>query len=60
LRLVAEREKEAHNEQLEIKVVEDEVKDVNLGNVGLERFGENDKGDVVVVLIHVVRCIWRG
>jgi hypothetical protein len=34
-----------------IEVVEDEVKDVDLWNIGLERFGENDKCDVVVALI---------
>jgi hypothetical protein len=52
---ITERDKEAHNDKPEIEVVddEDEDKDVGLGNLILERFGENDKRDVVVALIRV-------
>jgi hypothetical protein len=31
---------------------------VDLGNVSLERFGENDTGDVVVALIRVRRGVY--
>ena len=44
-----ERGKEAYDEKPEIEVVEDV--DVDLGNVILERFGENDEPGVVVALI---------
>jgi len=50
---ITEREKEAHDEKAEIEVVEDQVEDADLGNVTLERFGENDERDVVVALIRV-------
>jgi len=40
---ITEREKETHDEKPEIEVVEDEDEDVNLGNVILERCGENDE-----------------
>jgi hypothetical protein len=50
-RPVAEREKEAHDEQPEKEVVEDEVKDVD--SKKLEHFSENDKDDVAVVLIRM-------
>ena len=41
---ITEQEKEVHDEKPAIEVVEvqDEDEDVNLGNVILERFGEND------------------
>ena len=44
--LITEREKEAHHEKPAIAVVEDVDEDVNLGNVILERFGENDERGV--------------
>jgi hypothetical protein len=52
---ITEREKEAHDEKTEIEVVEDEDVDVDvdLGNVILERFGENNERGVVVALIRV-------
>jgi len=50
---LTEREKEAHDEKAEIEVVEDQVEDADLGNVTLERFGENDEHDIVVTLIRV-------
>ena len=46
-----EREKEAHDEKTEIELVEDV--DVDLGNVILEHFGENDERGVVVALTRV-------
>jgi len=46
-----EREKEAHDEKTEIEAVEHV--DVDLCNVILEHFGENDERGVVVALIHV-------
>ena len=54
---ITEREKEAHDGKPEIEVVEDEDEEVNLGNVILERFGENDERGVIVALI---REIHRG
>jgi len=54
---ITEREKEVHDEKPAIAVVEDEDEDVNLGNVILECFGENDKRGVIVGLI---REIHRG
>lgn len=53
MRPIAEREEEAHDEQPEIEVVEDDVKDADLRNVGLERLGENDEGDIVVTLMRM-------
>ena len=52
---ITERKKETRDEKPEIEVVDDdeEDKDVDLGNVILERFGENDEHDVVVALIRV-------
>ena len=46
-----ERENEARDEKPEIEVVDDV--DVDLGDVILERFGENDERGVVVALIRV-------
>ena len=48
---ITEREKETHHEKPAIAVVEDVDEDVNLGNVILERFGENDECGVVVAQI---------
>jgi hypothetical protein len=53
LRPITEREEEAHDEQPEIEVVEDDVNDVDLRNVGFERLGENDEGNVVVTLMRM-------
>jgi len=53
---ITERGKEAHDEKPGIAVVEDQVEDVDLGNVIFERFGENDERDVAVVLIRVRYC----
>ena len=50
---ITERGKEAHDEKAKIEVVEDQVEDADLGNVTLERFGENDEHDIVVTLIRV-------
>ena len=51
---ITEWEKEAHHEKPTIAVVEDVDVDVNLGNVILERFGENDERGVVVAQIHEI------
>jgi len=54
--LITEREKEAHHEKPAIAVVEDVDEDVNLGNVILKRFGENDERGVVVAQICEIHC----
>jgi len=56
---ITEREK-AHDERPAIAVVEDEDEDVNLGNIILERFGENDERGVIVALIREIVAAVRS